>query len=62
MKPDPSTTLERVSAVNRSEHPRYGTRDYKAVMIRIILPKGVRGCALYAGAPADRAALTVTSV
>ena len=62
MKPDPSTTLERVSAVHRSEHPRYGTRDYKAVMIRIILPKGVHGCALYAGAPADRAALTVASM
>ena len=62
MKPDPSTTLERVSAVHRSEHPRYGTRDYKAVMFRIILPKVVRGCALYAGTPAGLGALTVTWV
>ena len=41
MKPDPSTTLERVSAVRTSEQPRYGTRDSKAVMIGIILPKVV---------------------
>ena len=62
MKPDPSTILERVSAVHRSEHPRYGTRDYKAVMFTIILSKGVRCCAVDGGAPTDRAALTVTSV
>jgi hypothetical protein len=39
-KPDPNTAPGRVFGVYRSESPRHGTRDCKAVMVRIILPQG----------------------